>query len=238
MVKRILFSISTLAISIMMFGGIAAAQGQYVAGSVGVDVSWPNCSASIPSVAFGIVGVSNGTGYSTNPCLTQQASKFSNLSFYLNTGWNNKSTFINPNSPRQCASNDQNCLAYNYGYNAGVYAVNAASGAGLHSSTWWLDVETINTWNSDTNQNRNSLQGEYDALVANGASTVGAYSTSAQWQTITNGWKNNWPSWGATTWNTADQAKTYCKGHEFTGGPSYLMQYLPKKSKIDYNVAC
>jgi hypothetical protein len=238
MVKKLIFSIASLATSFVMFGGIAAAQGQYVAGSVGVDISWPNCSTRISNVDFGIVGVNNGTVYSTNPCLAQEAAHFSNLSLYVNTGWNNKSTFINPTSPKLCAANDQNCLAYNYGYNAGIQAFNAASSAGVHSPTWWLDVETINTWNSDTTQNRNSLQGQYDALIANGITTVGVYSTTAQWQTLTNSWKNNWPSWGATTWNTAAQAKTYCTGHEFTGGPSWLMQYIPKKSKIDYNVAC
>lgn len=231
-------SVVSFATTFIVIGGIAAAQGQYVAGSVGVDVSWPNCSTAVPSVAFGIVGVNNGTGYSTNPCLSQESANFTNLSLYVNTGWNNKSTFINSASPRQCAAGDQNCMAYNYGYNAGVYAYNAAANVGVRSNTWWLDVETINTWNKDTTQNRNSLQGEYDALVANGATTVGVYSTTAQWQSITNGWKNNWPSWGATTWTTAEQAKTYCTGHEFTGGPSYLMQYLPKRSKIDYNIAC
>jgi hypothetical protein len=137
-----------------------------------------------------------------------------------------------------CATGDNNCLAYNYGYNAGLYAINAAQSAGVSSATWWLDVETANTWNSDVVQNQNSLQGEHDALVAHGATTVGVYSTTAQWQSITGGWHNNWPSWGATTWTTAKQAQTYCTGHEFTGGTSYLMQYRPSKAKVDYDVAC
>jgi hypothetical protein len=99
-------------------------------------------------------------------------------------------------------------------------------------------VETVNTWNSDVVQNQNSLQGEYDALTAHGAWKVGVYSTTAQWQTITGGWQNNWPSWGATTWTTAKQAAKYCVGHQFTGGPSYLMQYIPPKSPFDRDVAC
>jgi len=67
---------------------------------------------------------------------------------------------------------------------------------------------------------------------------VGVYSTTAQWKSVTGGWQNNWPSWGATTWTTAKQAQTYCTGHEFTGGTSYLMQYRPKNAKVDYDVAC
>lgn len=224
--------------TLLIFSATAAAQGQYVSGTTGVDISWPNCTTTIPSVAFGVVGVTNGTGYSTNPCLAQETAHFSNLSLYANTGWYNKSSYINPTSPKVCAVGDSNCLAYNYGYNAGAYAYNAAQSAGVQSSTWWLDVETANTWNKDVVQNQNSLQGEYDALAARGATTIGAYSTTAQWQSITGGWKNGWPNWGATTWTTAAQARSYCTGHEFTGGPSYLMQYVSKRSKIDQDVAC
>jgi hypothetical protein len=130
------------------------------------------------------------------------------------------------------------CAAYNYGYSAGKDAVNYALSQGLHSSKWWLDVETMNTWSSDSAQNQKSLQGEYDAIAATGATTIGAYSTSAQWQTITANWQNNWPSWGATTWTTPKQAQAYCTGHQFTGGPSLLMQYKSKQSKLDQDVAC
>jgi len=63
-------------------------------------------------------------------------------------------------------------------------------------------------------------------------------STTAQWQAITGGWINAWPSWGATTWTTAKQAQTYCTGHQFTGGPSYLMQSKARTSKLEQDVAC
>jgi hypothetical protein len=218
--------------------GVVAAKGQYTSGTTGVDISWPNCKASIPSVTFGIVGVTDGQGYSTNPCIAQEDSYFSNLSLYVNTGWYNKSSHINPSYPKQCAKGNNNCLAYNYGYNAGLSALSAAKNAGVSSASWWLDVETSNTWNSNVIQNQNSLQGEYDALVANGVTTVGVYSTTAQWKSITGGWINNWPSWGATTWTTPQQAQSYCTGHQFTGGPSYLMQYLPSNTNLDYDVAC
>lgn len=235
--KRLI--ILTTLFSILLFSSNVFALGQYTSGSVGVDLSWPNCNKNLTVATFGIVGVSDGTGFSTNPCLAQEAVNYSqNLSLYVNTGWYNQSTHINPNSPKTCVTGDNNCLAYNYGYNAGVYAYSAAVNAGVSSSTWWLDVETGNTWSSDVIQNQNSLQGEYDALQQNGVTTVGIYSTSAQWKTITGSWLNNWPSWGATTWTTSKQAKTYCTGHQFTGGPSYLMQYKSNKNSLDQDVAC
>ncbi len=216
-----------------------AAQGQYASDSTGVDVSWANCSQSLPTVSFGIVGVSNGTGYTTNPCFSSEAKSYlGDISLYTNTGWYNKSSSINPSNPKHCASKDYNCLAYNYGYNAGIYAYTAALNDGIHSLTWWLDVETINTWNTNVTQNQNSLQGEYDALSTKGVLTIGVYSTTAQWQTITGNWKNDWPSWGATTWTSADQAQTYCSGHQFTAGTSYLMQFKAKHAAFDQDVAC
>lgn len=208
----------------------------YPSGATGYDVSWPNCTAKPPThPTFGIVGVSDGTGYSQSPCLAKQAAWFPNLSLYVNTGWYDQSPYVNPSSPKVCATGDNNCLAYNYGYNAGLYALNYANSQNIHSSTWWLDVETGNTWNTDTTQNRNSLQGEYDALMANGVTTVGVYSTTSQWDTITGTWLNNWPNWGATTVRTASKAATFCSGHQFTGGPTYLIQF---SGSLDQDYAC
>ncbi|HEY4964675.1 MAG TPA: hypothetical protein VIH90_08365 [Candidatus Saccharimonadales bacterium] len=221
--------------AIVLFGGSVFAQGIYVSGAVGSDISWPNCNSKITSSAFGIVGVTDGLGYSTSPCLAKEAANYKNLSLYVNTGWDSSSSHINSASPHICAVGDNNCLAYNYGYNAGLYAYNAASSIGAHSSTWWLDIETTNTWSNNAVQNQNSLQGEHDALAASGAITVGAYSTTAQWNSITGTWLNNWPSWGATTWKTASQAKTYCTGHQFTGGATWLIQF---SGKTDQDYAC
>jgi hypothetical protein len=208
----------------------------YQSGAHGYDVSWPNCAASAPSrPPFGIVGATGGTGYSQNPCLAKEAAWFPNLSLYINTGWYNQSSHLNPNSPKACAVGDNNCLAYNYGYNGGLNALAYANSLGVHAATWWLDVETGNTWNADTTQNRNSLQGAHDALVASGVTTVGVYSTTYQWDTITGTWLNGWPGWGATTVRTARQAAQFCKGHQFTGGPTYLIQF---SGTLDQDYAC
>jgi len=220
---------------IFAVSGVAAAQGIYASGTSGVDVSYPNCGARITASAFGIVGVTSGLFYQYNNCLAAEAAYFPNLSLYTNTGWNDQSPHIDSNSPIGCPAGDSDCLAYNYGYNAALDAINYANNQGIHSPTWWLDVETANTWNSDVNQNRSSLQGSYDALKASGIASVGAYSTTYQWGVITGGWHNNWLNWGATTERTVKQAAKYCSGHQFTGGPTYLIQY---SGKLDQDYAC
>jgi hypothetical protein len=236
--KRLILSIGIALIISVLFPQPASASSSYTTGSLGVDISYPNCSATVPKVSFGIVGVTGGLVYSRNGCAAAEAAHFTNLSLYMNTGLNAISSSPYYTQAKVGCNGDVYCAAYNYGSNAAKDALSYAASQGIGSSKWWLDVETSNTWNADTLQNQKSLQGAYDALVASGATTVGAYSTTAQWQTITGGWKNNWPSWGATTWTTSRQAQSYCTGHQFTGGPSLLMQYKSKQSKIDQDVAC
>lgn len=216
----------------------AHASTYYPAGSTGVDVSYPNCTATIPRVAFGIVGVTNGVVFSRNSCLPAQASHFGNLSLYLNTGLNASSLSTYYVQARAGCNGDASCAAYAYGRMAAQDALAYAQSQNVRSTRWWLDVETGNTWNADVQLNRRSLQGSYDALKAAGVTMVGVYSTTYQWQTITGGWTNNWPSWGATTLTSAAKASTYCTGHRFTGGPSLLMQYQDPKTRLDGDVAC
>ncbi len=232
-----ILSILAAILAPVVFSASALAYGPYKPGTVGVDVSWPNCNDKQPSgVNYGIVGVTGGKNFSQNNCLAKQASWFKNLSLYLNTGYPGLTYALQyQNTPKQCNIGDQNCLAYNYGYNAAVYGLNYAKSQKVSSDTWWLDVETSNTWMSDSNQNVQSLSGTIDALKDAGIKNQGIYSTTYQWTFITLGWQNNLPGWGATTWRTAKQAATYCSGHEFTGGPSWLMQY---NGKLDQDYAC
>jgi hypothetical protein len=237
-VKKFLSVVATTLAVVFMAAPAAMASSIYPTGSNGLDISYPNCSAKLTAVDFGIVGVNGGTAYSHNSCLATEARAFPNLSLYVNAGLNASALSSYYTQAQVGCNGDALCAAYNYGVNAANDAISYANSQGVSSTKWWLDTETSNTWNIDALQNQKSLQGEYDTLVANGATTVGVYSTTAQWQTISGGWLNFWPSWGATTWTTAKQAQTYCTGHQFTGGPSLLMQYKSHQSKVDQDVAC
>lgn len=236
--KQVFGSISATLLSILLLTQGVSASSIYATGTLGIDVSYPNCSTKLPAASLGIVGVTAGLVYSHNACLAAEAAHFSDLSFYMNTGLNDSSTSPYYTQALATCNGDVFCAAYQYGYSAAQDAFAYASSQGVTSAKWWLDVETANTWSGDVAQNQRSLQGMYDALSGAGATTIGVYSTTAQWQSVTAGWYNNWPSWGATTWTTAKQAETYCTGHQFTGGPSLLMQYKSKQSRVDRDVAC
>ncbi len=183
--------------------------------SVGFDVSFPQCGHTLPpSPGFGIVGVNNGHGFSTNPCLAFElvwAQDAANAapSFYLNTqnpgpagapDWP-----VSQSTPQACAGNNSAGCAYDYGWNmasasyASVLSAEAQDGAASPSAAanaahWWLDVETGNQWetteglyaNNATNQSYDqaSLQGMIGYLQSVGATQIGIYSTVRQWSAI------------------------------------------------------
>ena len=101
------------------------------------------------------------------------------------------------------------------------------------SALWWLDVETANSWSSDTTLNVEDVQGSIDYLtnVAD-VSQVGIYSTGYQWQRITGGARLPVPSWVAGALN-AKSAAGMCGG-SFTGGPVQLVQYTSAGLDADY----
>jgi hypothetical protein len=244
---------------------LSALPGGAVAGStVGYDISYPQCNSSFPSTpAFGIVGVTGGKPFSANPCLgtgdgpSQLAWAGNNAQLYANTAdpgpalsshWPNGQT-----SPQQCntASNpgsDTAECAYDYGWNAATDsyqdAVNAYISLGWASpgssrtpvaNVWWLDVESANSWTSNTTFNTDELQGEVDYLKSVGAASVGFYGTPSDWQAITGGTSSfaAYKSWipGATT---LSQAQSNCTGGGITGGGVALTQYPSSGFDADY----
>jgi len=201
-----------------------------------IDVSWPNCKANASGQA-GIVGVTGGLSFRQNPCLTQEASWFASLALYMNTGYPGSSSPKHFNNyPLQCMAADDRCFAFNYGYNAAVYAVNYANASGVHARWWWLDVETDNSWSNDPLVNRASIFGSITALhQLVFQPSIGIYSYPGQWQLITDNWHNGLPSWAATGGRTVAVAKTYCHLPSFTGGYTWLAQYT---LQLDQNYDC
>lgn len=245
--KRIVSSLLVFVSILVLLTNQVSALSPYPSGQVGVDVSWPNCSATIPNGApFGIVGVSAGRAYDAgNPCLKAEASHFTNLSLYANTGLNIDTTSSTTNYEKayqkaNCATalDPAICGAYYYGYYAGAQIANQSVAAGVSSSNWWLDLEMSNTWNSDVSLNDQSLQGEYDGLHSVLPSiTIGAYSTNYQWGLLAGStFKPGWNVWYATAERRASQVPQYCATvYSFTGGTIELVQF---KGKIDQDYAC
>ncbi len=111
------------------------------------------------------------------------------------------------------------------------------------SYPWWLDVETANTWQSGTSgqaMNVADLQGMIAAFQVAGATSVGAYSTSSQWDAVTGGTTAaSGALWGIPDWvpgaKKLSQAESTCSQASFTGGSVTVTQW---SGRIDNDYAC
>jgi hypothetical protein len=50
--------------------------------------------------------------------------------------------------------------------------------------TWWLDVESANSWSSDVNTNSADLQGSIAYLRSVNVAVIGLYALAADWEQI------------------------------------------------------
>lgn len=230
----------------------AQALGQYPAAKIGVDISYPSCSAPVSSTAqFGIVGVSGGRVYTDNACAAAEASHFSNLSIYVNTGLNTESVYFAQAMDYGSCAGSRTCGAYWYGYLAGIHAYNYAKRKHLAGTpTWWLDVELMNTWSTSTTLNDASIRGEHDGLAAMTPATatrprpaIGVYARADEWKAITGGGlkSRTWPVWFATglKHQTTAQVRAYCAPTtSFTSGPVDVVQWIGPGTLNDLDYGC
>lgn len=225
---------------------------------VGIDVSWPQCDDRLPdSFGFAVVGVNRGRTYSQNDCLVAQldwAGRGTDV--YLNTAnpGPDHSRFwpAGQDEPVACdpRADDSHACAYLYGWNAaadGYARVLAAyvtldwAGPGADripgGATWWLDVETANSWRGDRSLNVATLRGAVDFLESMEVTEVGFYSTPLLWWRITWGTDEfeDYPAWHAGARDRAD-ATDRCDREAFTGGELRMVQWV--ENGLDRNIRC
>jgi hypothetical protein len=205
--------------------------GTYVTGSHGHDVSFPQCpGANYPQTPsdFAIIGVNNGHAFSANPCLADEWA-------WAVAGGRFGSVYVNTNFPDGSPGTPSD--PYQFGYAAGQYSINQAQAVGVTATTWWLDVETANTWSADLIANGEVIQGELNALHAAGK-TVGVYSTPYQWGIITGGLLTlDIPVWAAGA--PPDNPASFCDPSKSVGGgPVWLVQYQTTLEPFDQDLAC
>ena len=238
--------------------------------TLGFDVSYPQCGTALPRAhAFGIVGVNGGLSTRANPCLSDQltwAWKSSGVvaaqpkaQLYLNTA--------NPGEVRTqittwpasgstpygaCDGSNSAACSWQYGYERAQGSVSFFTSAALTAHvasqpsqyTWWLDVETSNTWQSGSTaalaRNRATLEGMTKYLTDR-AAKVGLYSTPQQWSQLVGSvpassnlaGRNSWLA-GATS---ISGARAACTRPNLTpGGKVTLGQYV--QGGLDHDRSC
>ena len=159
-----------------------------------------------------------------------------------------------PNPYGVCDHSDSLACAWQYGWNRALEDVHfrfkpAAQAAGFSYSPssyrWWLDVETENTWKTDTfgqQSNVADLEGMVAYFNSVGASQIGFYSTGYQWGQVVGSAVtqssnlNGLKSWLAGA-KTQNGAKNNCsKPPLTTGGQVTLTQFV--SGGYDYDYSC
>ncbi len=222
----------------------------------GYDISYPQCGAPYPAnPAFGIVGVNGGRVFSVNPCLASQITwgGGAKTELYVNTGnpgpgavaasgragrprrgSATRRTSIPPTAPTTTAGTRPGSRGRPRSRRTRPLRLTASPAA----TAWWLDVETSNSWRSNTALNVAAIQGEVDYLRSVGITRLGVYSTTVQWGQITGGTTAfaTLPSWGAGA-PSEKAAKQHCVSTPgFTGGRLAMVQFIV--SGFDADIRC
>jgi hypothetical protein len=218
--------------------------------------------------AFAIVGVNGGRVYSANPCLATDGDDAGQLEWagrevqlYANTG--NPGPRLSQfwpdgqRNPRECrgdgpfsAADTLDC-AYLYGWNAAAdsyrIALEAFIAAGWAeedaeelpwATTWWLDVETANSWRFDRRLNVATLEGARDYLESMEVAEVGFYSTPRMWERLTGNPDvfADHPAWHAGARDREDALERCEDEPAFTGGELRMVQWV--EDGLDHNLRC
>jgi hypothetical protein len=230
---------------------------------LGNDISWPQCSNRPPTgQAFGIVGVNGGLANNTNPCFVSELAWAQKsvggtgqpkAALYVNTAnpgsagswWPTSNTYggaavSNPYGTCTGSFTDPAC-AYMYGY-AKAYDDTTIRGVANPSSyTWWLDVETTNSWQPDKIANTADLEGMVAHFRSIGAQ-VGLYSTNYQWDQIVGTPSSSSNLNGLRSWiagaASATDARAKCSTTKplTVNSPVTLVQFVSKN--LDYDYSC
>lgn len=231
---------------------------------LGNDISWPQCGDDLPAPpAFAIVGVNGGRPDTVNPCLATQlawanqssdATGGTPAALYVNTAatepveslwWPATNTYrgIDVSNPYgTCDGTGSPACAYIHGYAMAYDDVASLKEAGddVVRHMWWLDVETGNSWLSDTAANAAELEGMTAYLESTGAE-VGIYSTTYQFGKIAGNVNPGSNLYTLKDWlpgaESTSSAQENCAAAPLTpGGIVTTTQFTD--GNLDYNYRC
>jgi hypothetical protein len=264
MLSRVLLASAALAAALVA-GTATAADAGVPTGTTtatGYDVSFPQCDDALPARQdIAVVGVNAGTGTTTNPCLADQLAwgdavtadgSVLRADVYINTAnpghlgdwWPSADITLSGDpiaNPRgRCAGAENTACAYVYGYSVALDDVRTRGVTDAGARTWWLDVETMNSWSWNRQANLATLEGMAAAIRSVGGD-VGVYSTQRQWDLIVGDATPSvtlagTPSWIAGATSRAGALSSCASGSLTPGGHIRMVQWV--EQGIDHDVSC
>lgn len=231
----------------------AATSNPYI--GTGYDASYPNCNAAQPptGASFGLIGVGGGRAFTSNSCAASEVTAAQSLtikpSLYYNTGYAGSfarqidstcagyvakaGSVFGKLSGHKLSQAQQ---AWEIGCSEASYAANYASTSTSIGSSdpvfWWADVETGNSWSTNTTLNQFALDGMSYFMSTKGGG--GFYSSPSMWAKIT----------GSSSWDTTPAMSgswvagtSSCSGAALGGTGAWLVQG-GLNGGLDQDTAC
>lgn len=235
---RLAFAAAAAAGLLVLMQAPAVAATSPYAGT-GYDASYPSaqCTASSYPSGFAIIGLDTGRPFTASTCPAHEWSLASASgtpavpSLYFNTGYAGAyakqvtagcknavgNAPIPPGTSGHQKSTEQQ--AWEIGCSEAAYAAAQAPGT---PAMWWADVETGNSWSTNTTYNDLAIDGIAFGMSGLGTTTGaggGVYSTPAMWSQIAGA------GFVPTPAVTADwQPTSSCPASGFSGAPVWLIQ--------------
>jgi hypothetical protein len=224
---------------------------------LGGDISWPQCPKGmgipqkrtlgmpmpLPEAEYVIIGLTNGPGFTPNPCLADQvdwvrkrglmASGYAVSSFPTSAQLQEYGT----KGPFD-AGTDVGRLR-NVGYQQALFTIGQMKAAGLLTPIVWMDVEPVPSfeWSADKAANAAVVQGVARGYTDNGYD-IGVYSTPALYAGVVGDLSlGGVPEWRAAGQTSQAEALSRC-GRDWTiqGGDGVLGQWV--QYSRDLNITC
>jgi len=223
---------------------------------LGADAGWPQCRKGLgiparptqgqpmplPQARYVILGLTNGPGFTRNPCLPWQVrwvrQRGMLLGAYAVVSYPSRAQLEKHRDAGPYAGGTRIGALRNVGYEQSRANLTTMKRAKLKVPAVWLDVEpvTIWEWSPDRRANAAVVQGAARAYRDAGYK-IGVYSTAHLWELIVGDFSLGVPEWRAAGETSRAEALNRCgKSHSIQGGPAVLSQWVALNR--DQNVTC
>lgn len=223
---------------------------------LGADISWPQCPKGmgiperrtlglpmpIDEARYVVLGLTNGPGFTANPCLADQVSWVEQrhllaASYAVVSRPDDRQLADHGGRGPFDATTRLGALA-NTGYQQALANVATMRAAGLATPIVWLDVEHVPDfeWSSDLEANGAVVQGAARGYQDAGY-RVGVYSTPALWRDVVGDLALGLPEWRAAGQTSQAEALSRCGDDwQIQGGDAVLAQWVADRR--DHDVTC
>jgi len=196
----------------------------------------------LPSARFVVLGLTNGPGFTANPCLAQQVQWVRRRELmaaaYAVVSYPDAATVRRLGHEGPYDATTRLGALRNVGYQQALFNVATMQSADLVSPIIWLDVEplTVFLWSADVEANAAVVVGAAQAYSDAGYA-IGTYSTPVLWRSIVGSLSLGVPEWRAAGLTSRAEALRRCRPDwSFQGGDAVLSQWV--EDARDHDITC